>query len=131
MDPAKMADLLYVVRSPGPARVDVSGAVHVFHGGMLCTVELAGRLGSLEGWLMQEHIGYGESGGQDCFPKLEKSPRVVGGIAVAVVPLTVSLKAKCRSQGHRIAARRGDLVLHRILQLLENMAVGSHCQLPT
>lgn len=124
-------EVLYVVELPGPARVDVFGAVCVFQGGMLCTVGLVGRLGSLEGQLMQEHIGYEEPGGQNGFPKFEKSPRVVGEIAAAVVPLTASLKAKCRSQGHRIAARPGDLVLQRIPQQLENMAVGSHCQLPT
>lgn len=126
-----MVEVLYAVEQPGSGRIAVSGAVCVLEEGMLCTVDPAGRLGSLRGQLVQEHIGHEESGGQNCFPKLEKSPRVVGETAVAVVPLRVSLKAKCRSQGHRIAAHRGYLVLHRIPQLLENMAVGSHCQLLT
>jgi hypothetical protein len=125
-----MVEVLDVAGQPWSARVAVSGVVCVLQGGMVCTVG-PGRLGSLEGELMQERTGYEEYGGSNGFPKPEKSPRTVGDIAVAVVPLTVSLKAERRSQGCRTVAHLGVLELHRIPPLLENMAVGTHCPLPT
>lgn len=124
-------EVLHAGEQPGPGRVAVSGPVWVLEGRMLRTADPAGRLGSLEGQVAQEHIGPAEFEGQNWLPNSEKILRAAGDIAVAVVPLRASLRAKCRSQGRKIVARLGDLVLHRIPQLLENMAAGSHCQLPT
>ena len=124
--------MLYFAEQPGSARVAVFGAVYVFQWRTLCsTGDSVDRLGSLEVQLAQEHTACEESGGPNRFPKPRKSLRAVGNIAAEVVRLSGRMEARRRSVGRRIVAHLGALELQCIPPLLENTAVGTHCQLPT